>query len=114
MNDENLYPELMDYIYYHQREFMTKDEIVAGKTVMYVTHPEGEHLAFLKSKGMYGDEPHIKEMIAGGHEAFKRQVVIRIFVEHREELNLNLCPKCNKIARTPLAKQCRFCFHDWH
>ncbi len=26
----------------------------------------------------------------------------------------NLCPECNKLARTPKAKQCRFCGHNWH
>lgn len=27
---------------------------------------------------------------------------------------INRCPKCSKIARTPKAKQCPWCFHDWH
>jgi ribosomal protein L40E len=26
---------------------------------------------------------------------------------------LNLCPKCNGIARTPEAKQCRYCKYTW-
>ncbi len=114
MNDEILYPELVDYIFYHQRNLMTRDEKLADRTILYVSPPDERQLVYLKAKGMYSDEPHIKEMIADGHEAFKHRVVKRIFTEHRQELNLNCCPKCGKITRTPLAKQCRFCFYNWH
>jgi hypothetical protein len=27
---------------------------------------------------------------------------------------INRCPKCFKVTRTPRAKQCRWCYHDWH
>jgi hypothetical protein len=27
---------------------------------------------------------------------------------------LNCCPKCDALAKTPKARQCRYCFHDWH
>jgi hypothetical protein len=53
-------------------------------------------------------------MLSYGFEHFKKEVAIRIYKDNKAELELNLCPKCNKIARTPLAKQCRFCKHDWH
>lgn len=53
-------------------------------------------------------------LVTGGFEAFKIKVTTRIFNEHRNELELNLCPKCGKIARTPRARQCQFCFHTWH
>jgi hypothetical protein len=26
---------------------------------------------------------------------------------------INTCPQCGQLARTPLAKQCRHCGHDW-
>ena len=31
--------------------------------------------------------------------------------KHKEGNN---CPKCGKLARTPKAKQCRYCFYNWH
>jgi hypothetical protein len=115
MEKEELCPELVEYIYRYQKKFMTKDEILAGKTVLYPKAPDNEKLlAFIKSKGWYSDDEHIKQMIANGHEAFKQRVAARIFDEHRDQLELNLCPKCGKLARTPLARQCRFCFYDWH
>ena len=30
------------------------------------------------------------------------------------QLSLNRCPECNRIVRTPNAKQCLWCGHDWH
>jgi hypothetical protein len=37
-----------------------------------------------------------------------------LWEKYKDEIYLNKCPKCNKIARTPKAKQCRFCRYDWH
>lgn len=45
---------------------------------------------------------------------FRKRVVTRIYNENINELDLNRCPKCNGIARTPKARQCRYCKHDWH
>jgi ERCC4-related helicase len=44
-------------------------------------------------------------------KVFKNSGVTRIWNEHKNELALNLCPKCNKIARTHWAEECRFCLH---
>ncbi len=71
-------------------------------------------LNFIKLKGWFSDDPGIQAMIADGFDVFKRRVAYRIFTEHKNEFYLNFCPKCKKIARTPQAKQCRFCFFDWH
>ena len=37
-----------------------------------------------------------------------------ILEESEDEVFWNLCPKCNGLARTPQAKQCRHCYFDWH
>lgn len=33
---------------------------------------------------------------------------------HYDQISINNCPKCNQLARTPFAKQCRYCGHSWH
>lgn len=33
--------------------------------------------------------------------------------DYSSEIYLNKCKKCNELARTPLAKQCRLCGHSW-
>ncbi|RFS20120.1 hypothetical protein DVR12_20605 [Chitinophaga silvatica] len=113
---DTLYPELKDYIYYYCGRFMTEDEAMARKTAShYNLETESETmLTMMKEKGWISDEPKILSMIEDGKEALKERIIRRIWEEHQHELNLNLCPACSKITRTPKAKQCRFCFHDWH
>lgn len=109
-----LYPELEDYIYQYCEKFMTEEELMAGKTIMYRSSANSKQmLALMREKKWISEDPDILRMIGDGHEALKRRIVNRIWSEHRNELNLNLCPECKKIARTPDARQCRFCFHDW-
>ncbi|MEO6811819.1 MAG: hypothetical protein ABI353_22145 [Isosphaeraceae bacterium] len=49
-----------------------------------------------------------------GSIAFHRQVCLRILRDHGREIVVNRCPKCQCVARTPKAKQCFWCGHDWH
>ncbi|UZR98710.1 hypothetical protein [Chondrinema litorale] len=58
--------------------------------------------------------PKVLELLKNGIQEFQRRASERIFNEHFDELNLNRCPKCNGITRTPKAKQCRYCQHNWH
>lgn len=113
MND--LYPELEDYIYQYCRQFQTPDELIATKTVSYLSaNPSERVIAMMRERGWISDDPLILDMIADGRDALKSRVVKRIWNEHQHELSLNLCPICHKITRSPEARQCRFCFHGWH
>lgn len=40
--------------------------------------------------------------------------VDRLLAEGRDELNVNRCPACSRITRTPLARQCPWCLQSWH
>jgi hypothetical protein len=55
----------------------------------------------------------VREKLAAGFEAFQQSVVDRISREH-PDLPIHRCPECNTALRTPLAKQCLKCGHDWH
>jgi len=113
--NEVLYPELINYIYAFCGDFKTLDEKIAGRTILYMQMNLNQKLvASLKNRGWYSDERHIIDMLAGGRHAFVVSVATRIYYEHREQLKLNVCPRCFKIAKTPLAKQCQFCFYSWH
>lgn len=88
---------------------------MAKKTIMYGFKTESESmLSIMREKKWISDDPKILRMIEDGHEALKERIVNRVWRDHRLELNLNLCPVCKKITRTPDSRQCRFCFHDWH
>ena len=59
-------------------------------------------------------DPAVLELVNDGYEAFAERAASRILKEYGDRLNLNRCPSCACIARTPKARQCRFCGRDWH
>ena len=44
----------------------------------------------------------------------KRHTLDRLIAENRDQMIENRCPACTRLARTPLARQCLWCGHDWH
>jgi hypothetical protein len=57
-------------------------------------------------------DPEVEAALANGPDEFRRAVRDRVLRDHPEVVNR--CPKCRRVVRTPRAKQCRWCFHDWH
>lgn len=63
---------------------------------------------------MYGfTDDKTNALAALGKEQLNRIIAERLLKDHGSEI-LNTCPRCEKLARTPLAKQCRHCGFDWH
>jgi hypothetical protein len=57
----------------------------------------------------------VRRASLAGHSALWQRFEDRINREIRDgTLSVNRCPKCRRIVRTPLAKQCLWCGHDWH
>ena len=117
MKNEEAYPELLLYILDYCGSYMTKDERSA--TMHYQANERLEYWNRIGFKKFQNQEVYLStdenvlKLLANGYENFKVTVSTRIWNEHKDELKLNLCPKCNKIARTRDAKQCRFCSHSW-
>lgn len=65
----------------------------------------------LKNGWMTNDEEILK-LLDNGIDEFRKTVAERI--DKMNTIKYNTCPECNKLTRTPKAKQCRFCGHDWH
>ena len=40
--------------------------------------------------------------------------VSRVVQTRRDEIDENRCSQCNRLPRTPMAKQCLWCGYDWH
>jgi hypothetical protein len=53
----------------------------------------------------------VADAVAIGSDMIVEQVKNRI---RKGQLCVNRCPKCNRIVRTRLARQCLWCGHDWH
>lgn len=68
---------------------------------------------YLKVGWLSGDKD-VQELLKDGYDNFEIKVASRILNEHEDKVFLNYCPKCKKLARTPFAKQCRYCGNDWH
>ena len=64
-------------------------------------------------QGSLGDE-RIDAILEQGWDVFSRNVTERVLREHAEQVVLNRCPNCSRIPRTPRARQCCWCHHDWH
>lgn len=118
MDNKELYPELLDYIFNYCGNYFWEKELTANKH-LFALNKSGNGVnvvmwKMLQNPGMISTDKEVLKLVEGGFESFKIKVATRIFKEHGDELKLNLCPECGKIARTPWAKQCQFCFHSWH
>lgn len=67
-----------------------------------------------KKAGWLTDQQSALELIKEGEDIFLINVAKRIMEDYPDKIFLNRCPECNALARTPNAKQCRFCGHNWH
>jgi hypothetical protein len=63
---------------------------------------------------LLSDDPEVLLLAHDGYDALVLRTGQRILDDNRDRIFLNYCPDCHKLARTPRAKQCRFCGHDWH
>jgi hypothetical protein len=60
------------------------------------------------------DDPEALRLASSGWDAFIANTAQRILTESGDRVFLNCCPRCGKLTKTPKARQCRFCRHDWH
>lgn len=64
-------------------------------------------------RGWITNDKEALELLKDGETKFFINTAKRILNEHKDDIFLNLCPKCQKLARTPKARQCRHCSHKW-
>ena len=108
------FPRLMseierDTIKYHHFGYKIGKPENYKSTQLYNQKKE---LVFSKFGVKENDE--VKNLIQNGYEQFVINIGNRIEKDAFEEYTLNRCPNCKFIARTPYAKQCRKCSHNWH
>lgn len=74
---------------------------------------EKRYKVSLKS-GWISQDSEVLDLLKDGIDAFRIRTAQRISKTNPDVLIFNNCPECGKLARTPFAKQCQYCFHDWH
>ncbi len=114
--------ELRRYLIQHYSHLLSKEENQALSQVCLTKEQKEkwskprnkEGLINLKIQDFYGfDNPKVDELVALGQEKLIAQLTNQLLAKHSDKVFLNYCPKCNELARTPKAKQCRFCNHSW-
>ena len=65
-------------------------------------------------KNLLSGDPEVMELLKDGYDAFESRSADRIMKESPDKVYFNNCPQCARLARSPQAKQCRFCGHSWH
>ena len=100
---------LTEYVWNNCLEQMTELERHGWKAL--ASGNDGVRHTLLLRFGRNND-PEVVEAFSHDHEAFRIAVRDRILRDHPEVVAK--CPKCHRVLRTPRAKQCRWCYFDWH
>jgi hypothetical protein len=107
--------EKKEYVFTHYAHLMTNQEGRAWIHYTSLIKMEGlteeqkaarQRLSLKIGYFMTADRDSLK-LLDEGIEVFKERVVQRILRENGNEVFLNLCPQCGRLARTPHARQCR-------
>jgi hypothetical protein len=105
------------YVLDHGTKYMLPEERKALVKLVYLKKgidPGIYKQAAQHMEKMYAlPDDNIDHLVALGEEELRQLIAERLFKEHADKI-LNTCPRCEKLARTPLAKQCRHCGFDWH
>jgi len=115
--------EVAKYIFANYGESMTTKESLAfrhlagalkathGKSDLEAQEVARRHRVYSK---LVSDDKEVLLLARDGYPAFVQTTSERIYRDNSDKIVLNRCAVCNGLARTPAARQCPHCQHDWH
>lgn len=112
--------ETISYIINYFSPLLTAEERAAIRHTMSNYKLEGENEKspyrerIYREKGWITSDESVLDLLKDGYETFELNAATRILNQNPEKVFLNTCKECGKLARTPYAKQCRFCGCSWH
>jgi hypothetical protein len=109
--------ELTHYVFHNYSWLMTLAEKGAYKTLMVERKAEQSSSDDMKRhlRLRFGSsEPNVAALLDKGARGFLIATRDRILRDHSGDVNLNRCPKCGALARTPTACLCPSCSHTWY
>lgn len=111
--------ELADYVIAHYAYLLTLPQKTALKHHQHslkladVVDRDRLTSTYTRNKWL-SEEPEISTQLDYGYSNFIITCSKQLLSKHRSDIIINICPQCGRLARTPLAKQCKHCFLDWH
>ncbi len=69
---------------------------------------------FLENRDGHVDDDAVLRAFQTPYVDRVANAVDRVLKMGRDDVLENRCEKCHRLARTPVAKQCLWCGHDWH
>ena len=110
--------EIAEYVFNYFSDFMSEKEVIAWRhycSTVKLSGKENSTMAkALKKRGFLTEDQTALNLLKDGIDNFQLRAAKRILADNKQKIFFNKCPKCEQLARTPQAKQCRHCGHDWH
>lgn len=112
--------ETARYIIDYFSNLLKSEERMAIKhthSIYKLEHSNSDNIKLAKiyrEKGWLTSEQSVLDLLKNGYDKFELNVAERILNQNYDKVFLNNCPKCNRLARTPYASQCRHCGNNWH
>lgn len=127
MPEEGFQPgkEEIDYLIDNYFHLLTPREAVCLKvlsgvhsspmqTIVRRLNPK-RHRAIIRIQSLLDvGRKRAREVVDAGEVNYRSALAQSIIRRHGSDIVWNRCPICSGLARTPRARQCRHCFHDWH
>ena len=70
--------------------------------------------AKLRSLGRLQNDDDAAKALESGPRECRRNIRDRLMRDYPAKIEVNRCPKCDRVARTPRSRQCFWCGNDWH
>jgi hypothetical protein len=112
------------YIFAHHGDLLNKQERAANRHLTgtaKITRGRSDAAAQIEAakspsrvRELLSEDPQVLELARYGYDSFVLRTAERILTYHADKIAFNHCPQCGRLARTPKARQCRYCRHDWH
>ncbi len=109
--------ELTKYIFDWCPNLLMDEERKARKHLIgldKVKNAESEKMKNALRRRWLSTDLNVLRLLEKGNEHFCQNTVERVLRDNPNKEFLNLCPKCNSLARTPKSNQCPKCFYSWH
>jgi hypothetical protein len=108
---------LTNYVWQHYRHLFTEFErrVADRISIEIKTQHSPPEIRAERLARLWGPpDATVNSALEQGHWAFLDRVRTRILAEEADRILTNRCPMCERIVRTPKARQCLWCHHDWH